>query len=167
MYTLKRISREAIPAALERAMRYRLLNEPFEADSICRDILEIDPDNKQALISLILSLTDQFPTHLTEAYAEAMELVPRLKTDYEQAYYSGIICERRAHAHREKQTFQSGNLAYEWLTKAMQFYEQAEPLSTPDNNEAILRWNSCARAIMRFSDIKPNENTASPTVELE
>ena len=38
-----------MPAALEKALRYRLLNEPVEAESICRDVLEVDPDNQAAL----------------------------------------------------------------------------------------------------------------------
>jgi hypothetical protein len=50
MYELKPLSREAIPAALEKAYRYRLLNEPLEAESICRDILEADPENQEATV---------------------------------------------------------------------------------------------------------------------
>ena len=42
MFELKPLSREAIPAALEKAMRYRLLNEPGAAESICHDVLRTD-----------------------------------------------------------------------------------------------------------------------------
>jgi hypothetical protein len=58
MFELKRLSDEAIPAALEKALRYRLLNEPAEAESICHDVLRIDPENQQALVVLLLALTD-------------------------------------------------------------------------------------------------------------
>ena len=61
MFELKPISHESVAGALAKAERYRLLNEPGEAESICRDILEIEPGNQQALISLILALTDQIP----------------------------------------------------------------------------------------------------------
>ena len=57
MSELKKLSKEAIPAALEKAERYRLLNEPGEAESICLDILAIDPENQRAIIMLLLALT--------------------------------------------------------------------------------------------------------------
>jgi len=60
MFELKRLSPDAIPAALERVERYRLLNESRCAESIRRDVLAVDPGNTQAGIGLILSLTDQF-----------------------------------------------------------------------------------------------------------
>ncbi len=60
MFELKRLSEDAIPAALERALRYRLLNEPAEAESICHDVLRIDPENQEALVLLLLALTDRF-----------------------------------------------------------------------------------------------------------
>jgi hypothetical protein len=46
MVELKRLSAEGIPAALEKALRYRLLNEPAEAESICHDVPHIDPENQ-------------------------------------------------------------------------------------------------------------------------
>ena len=60
MFQLKPLSPEAVPAAIEKAMRYRLLNEPAEAESICLDVLEIDSTNQRALVILLLSITDQF-----------------------------------------------------------------------------------------------------------
>ena len=56
MYELKPLSREAIPAALEKAHRYRLLNEALEAESICRDILAADPVNQEATVTLLLAI---------------------------------------------------------------------------------------------------------------
>ena len=57
---LKTIARDGIPHALEKAERYRLLNDPAQAESICRDVLAVDADNQDALRALILALTDQF-----------------------------------------------------------------------------------------------------------
>ena len=54
MRELKPISTAAVPAALEKALRYRLLNEPAEAESICRDVLLADPGNQEALVTLVL-----------------------------------------------------------------------------------------------------------------
>src|SRR5262245_64203572 len=93
-FKLKRLSALAIPAALERAERYRLLNEPTQAESICLDILEVDPKNQSALILLLLSLTDQFgDSHFP--IERALALLPRLSNEYHQMYYQGEI--GRAH----------------------------------------------------------------------
>ena len=59
-FTLRSISKAAIPAAVKKAEHYRLLNDPEQAESICLDILAVDPDNQQALVVLILAITDQF-----------------------------------------------------------------------------------------------------------
>ena len=47
MFALKPISRDSLDGALAKAERYRLLNEPNEAESICRDILEVAPANRR------------------------------------------------------------------------------------------------------------------------
>ena len=90
MFELKPISREAIPEALAKVERYRLLNEPWQAESICQDVLRIEPGNQQALVMLLLSLTDQFGKGVTAAGAR--EILGRIAGEYERAYYSGIIC---------------------------------------------------------------------------
>jgi hypothetical protein len=155
MFTLKRITPDGIPRALEKADRYRLLNEPGDAESICLDILEVDPENQRALIALLLARTDQFTsTHGTHV-ASAREVLPRLVAEYERAYYGGIICERWAKAVHTRGTPGSGPAAYGWLREAMECYEQAERLHPPGRDEAVLRWNACARLILRRSDLRP------------
>src|ERR1051325_2975853 len=99
MFQLKPLSREAIPAALEKAMRYRLLNEPGEAESICHDILRIDPENQQALVTLLLALTDRFDKGYAVGVVHARDVLPRLRDAYERSYYAGIISERQAKSH--------------------------------------------------------------------
>src|ERR1700688_3360026 len=98
MADFKPISREAVPLALEKAERYLLLNEPAQAESICLDVLAGDPENQQALVMLLLALTEQFRTGPAECFSQAEAVVPKLKGQYEQLYYSGIIWERRGHA---------------------------------------------------------------------
>ena len=102
MFTLKPISHDSVSGALAKAERYRLLNEPGEAESICRDILAVEPDHQQALISLILSLTDQI-AHDAHAFGNALSMVDHLQTPYDRAYYAGIAWERRAKARRPPQ----------------------------------------------------------------
>ena len=60
MFDLKPLSKSAVPAALAKAERYRLLNEPMQAASICEDVLRVDPDNAPARVALILALSDEF-----------------------------------------------------------------------------------------------------------
>ncbi len=98
MFELKPLSQEAISAALDKATRYRLLNEPAEAESICLDVLRTDPENQQALIILLLALTDRFSKGYGVSDTQAVELLPRLRSEYERAYYAGIIYERKAKA---------------------------------------------------------------------
>src|SRR5215212_11128757 len=98
MSDLKRLSKEAIPAALEKANRYRLLNEPGEAESICLDVLKADPENQEAIITLMLALTDRFTRGYGVSDTQAKELLSRIKIDYDRSYYTGIFAERRAKA---------------------------------------------------------------------
>lgn len=147
-FELKPLSKDAIPEALEKVERYRLLNEPKEAESICLDILSSEPDNQQAVISLILSLSDQFNDGITNGLDRAQKLVPKLKSEYQRLYYEGIIVERQGKALLQRGTPGSAHAAYEWFRKAMVLFEKAEKLHPTGNEDAILRWNTCARIIM-------------------
>ncbi|MCU0603723.1 MAG: hypothetical protein MUC33_13800 [Desulfobacterales bacterium] len=164
MFTLKKLSKEAMPAALEKAERYRLLKEPLEAQSICRDILEADPGNQKALIMLLLALTDSFRQSLTPSFQQAEEILPYLGDQYCKAYYGGIICERRAKVHLERNEPGSGQLAYEWFRKAMKLYDQALNTCSPGSQEALLRWNTCARIIMQNPALVPADERTTEQV---
>lgn len=157
-FDLKPISQPAIPEALEKVERYRLLNEPSQAESICLDILRVDPGNQQALVMLLLSLSDQFGQGVTAG--QAREVLSRLQGDYDRAYYAGIICERTAHVHLRQASPGSTFSAYEGFRDAMKFYEQAEALRPAGNDDAILRWNTCARILMRDQSLRPRPEEA-------
>jgi hypothetical protein len=149
MHDLKRIAPEAIPAALDQAERYRLLNEPEAAESICHDVLAVEPDNQRALIMLLLSLTDQFRGGPAECFRHAEEVLPRLQGEYERLYYAGLVWERRALARLHEGEPGCGRVAHPWLERAMDFYTRAEAVRPHNNDDAILRWNTCARIITR------------------
>jgi hypothetical protein len=165
MFTLKTISAEAIPGALERVERYRLRNEPELAESICQDVLVVEPDNQKALVMLLLSLADQFHGGHTDCFAQAQAVLPRLRGEYERLYYSGIIAERRGLARLKQGGPGSGQVASTWLRKAMEFYEQAEAIRPPGNDDAILRWNTCARVSMRHRLEPEEEEQFHPALE--
>lgn len=160
MYEFKKLSPGSVPAAVDKARCYRFLNEPREAESICLDILEVEPDNTEALVMLLLARTDQFPHHLTPKFDQAMELLPRLGDAYSKAYYEGLICERRGKVHLKRNQPGSGSVAYEWIEKAMDLYEKAIAASISGNEDAVLRWNTCARAIMENPGLKKEEGAA-------
>jgi hypothetical protein len=152
-FELKSISEQSIPEALAKVERYRLLNEPSLAESICLDILAIAPDHQQALISLLLARTDQFHSH--EHAKAAREVLAQIKGDYERAYYEGIIWERLGNARIRNGGAGAGGSAYRALREAMDHYEKAMNFAIPGNGDATLRWNTCARTIMQNPDIRP------------
>jgi hypothetical protein len=151
MFEPKPISKDAIPSALAKAERYRLLNEPGEAESICLDVLQIEPDSQDALVTLVLALTDQFPQHGSHGLAaRAEQLAGRLSDPYEREYYAGIIHERRAKAALQRDSFHSAASAVGWLHEALACFERAEALKPAHNDDAVLRWNACARLLQRL-----------------
>lgn len=156
-FDIKPIAPGATTAALAKAQQYRVLNEPVESESICLDILQADPDNHKAKETLLLALTDQFDTSLMEIFQRAYDLLPTFEDEYSKLYYEGIICERRGKAHLKSGGPGWGAITCEWLTRAMDLFEQAQKIqpADTDNDEAILRWNSCARLMMRYREIRP------------
>ncbi|MFN0139181.1 MAG: hypothetical protein ACKVQW_03710 [Pyrinomonadaceae bacterium] len=145
MFELKPLHRDAIDAALEKANRYRLLNEPGAAESIYLDILAVDPDNQDALKNIVLAMSDRFGKDYAVGDARVTEYITRLKDDYQRAYYTGIMYERRAKAELAR----DGVGAFELFRQAMECFEKAEAMRPAGNDEAILRWNGCARIINR------------------
>jgi hypothetical protein len=155
-FELKRLSASALPRALERAEHYRLLNEPWAAESICLDILAVEPAHQQALKVLLLARCDQFAHDTGDAVQRARDTLGLLASEYERAYYSGLVLERRAKARLEQRAPGAGFVAYEWLREAMTWYERAEALRPAGNDDALLRWNTCARMLNESAHIVPH-----------
>ena len=162
-FHLKPMSKDAVPLALSKAERYRLLNEPGEAESICLVVLQIDPGNEQALVMLLLALTDQFPHDpSSKTVARANELAASLPDAYDRAYYSGIVRERRAKAVLQRDRFGATAVAIEWLQEAMVWYERAEAIRPAQNDDSLLRWNACARLLMELPAPTPDAHEPEP-----
>lgn len=156
MTELKKLSPSAIPAALQKAERYRLLNEPEQAESICEDVLAIEPANAEATAMLILALTDQLGTgshDRAQALNRALALAGTVASEYHRAYFRGLIAERRARALIARGGAGSRAAAGEWVREAMARFAEAEPLRPGDDESAILRWNACARLIERHPEL--------------
>ena len=154
MPPMKPLSKDFIPKALIKAKHYRLLNEPWQAESICRDVLNVDPDNQLAILYLILAISDRFHIKGTNLRSEALELCQKLDGKYEQKYYSGIVEERCGRAALDRKTPRAGYIAYQYYNRAMQLFDEAESIQPENNEDAILRWNACARKI-KENDLKP------------
>jgi hypothetical protein len=164
---LKRLSTSALPAALAKAERYRLLNEPEQAQSICEDVLAVDPANFDAVRISILALTDTFPHHDSHSAARALELVAKLPSEYERAYFAGLIAERRARA-LLRRTGQGRALpAGDLLREAMKQFERAEAVKPQDNDDALLRWNACVRLFQRHPELAVTDEERTAPVMLE
>lgn len=162
MFALKPITKEGIPHALEKAERYRLLNEPSEAESICRDILDAEPGNQQALVLLILTLSDQFNKIGAK---EANNLISHLKDEYQRAYYAGIVHEREGKAALSRGTPGCEYDAYEWLQDAMEDFTKAISMRPSGNDDAILRWNTCVRTIISHKLTPREREHGQPLLE--
>ena len=166
MFTLKPISPDSVDGALAKAERYRLLNEPNEAESICRDILEVDPGNREARVSAILALTDQICEDKS-VFSNALSMISGLESEYDRTYYSGIAWERRAKAHYREATIGSGREVHDWLVKALDLFNKAEQLRPSGNDDSILRWNACARFLDRHKELQPGREEVQEPVTLE
>ncbi len=148
MFELKLLSSESVPGALAKAERYRLLNQPWEAECIYNDVLQVDPDNQDAAVGLLLAITDQFEDGLRDSMQKARAVLPRIRDEYQRTYHAGIICERRAKTILHQARPGSGVMAYELLREAKGWYERAEALRPAGNDDVLLRWNACARLLM-------------------
>ena len=167
MMELKRLSTAAIPGALAKAERYRLLNEPDEAQSICEDVLHADPTNFEAVRTLILALTDSFPNHDPNTVGRAQELVARLPSEYERAYFAGLVAERRARALMTRGGPGRALPAGDLLREAMRAFERAEAVKPADNDDALLRWNACVRLFARYPELAVIDEERTTPVMLE
>jgi len=140
---LKPIPLSGVREMLERAEQYRLKGEHWEAQTLCEAILRVDRDNQEALILLVLTMSDQIRDGVSAV--EARQVAARMSDEYQRYFYAGLICERAARA-----TLRSGQLGSErtasaLLTEAMHWFGKAEEQRPHDKDEAILRWNACAR----------------------
>jgi|SRR5689334_5602706 len=153
---LKKLSKNGIPGALAKVQHYRYLNQSEEAESICRDILDADPENQMGLRMLGLSITDLFSGVVSDRYDEARSCFERLASPYERAYYLGILHERHA-----KAQMKAGHLAQSMIAnfeRAMEYFEEAEKIRPAGNDDSILRWNRCLRLLREIPDGQREES---------
>ena len=164
MFPLKPLSKDAVPSALAKAERYRLLNEPGEAESICLDVLKTDPENQQAIIMLLLALTDRFERGYAVSDMQTKELLSRMRSEYDRLYYTGIVAERRAKTKLRSNTPDCRFQAYDLFREAMNWFEKAEAIRPAGHDDALLRWNTCARIIARNNLVarEPEERIEFP-----
>ncbi len=159
------ISADAIPAALEMARQYRSLQEPQQAESICLDILAVQPECHDVQVVLILALTDQF-THSGQALdvKRVLALIEVLSDEYERLYFKGLVIERRARALLRESM--SRSFAYDYFREAMHWYERAQAIHNEHHDNALLRWNSCLRTL-RYERLQPRAEQDEACLDME
>jgi hypothetical protein len=163
-FQIKPIRRESVAHSLEMARRYRLLNEPTQAESICLDILALEPDNEAARVELVLTMSDQFAgTRKSPRRADIMAHIDLLSDEFSKHYYRGLVLEREGLAFLDRG--HAAAFAYEGLRDAMECYERADKLRPAGNDDAILRWNACVRAIQREQLKPPADYREEPQLE--
>src|SRR5215467_6692663 len=160
-YELKAISASGIAEALSKVNLYRSLNEPEEAESICHDILAIEPENQMAQRMLGLAITDQFNGQVSDRYAEVQSLFDHLTDTYERNYYLGLLYERRAKA--QMRAGRPTEVLVALFKDAMKYFEEAERIHPPNNDDAVLRWNRCVRLLNKLPEVETRES--EPTFE--
>jgi tetratricopeptide (TPR) repeat protein len=156
---LKTISKNGIAEAISKAELYRYLNEPEEAESICHDILVVEPEHQLALRLLGLTITDQFTGESTDRYADAGSTFQRLTDPYERLYYTGLLCERRAKA--QMRAGRPPRMLAGLFKEAMRYFEEAEKMRPPGNDDAMLRWNRCVRLLETLPQVEEEEPEAT------
>lgn len=144
-HQLKSISKAGIPEALAKAELYRYLNEPEEAESICRDILAVDPDHQLARRMLGLAITDQFTGAAGDRYGEVQSIFQSLRDPYDRNYYTGLLHERRAKAQLHSGC--SAHVLLPLIEDALRCFAEAEKIRPAGNDDSILRWNRCVRLL--------------------
>ena len=162
MFELRSLSRQAVPDALQKARQYRLLNEPVEAESICLDVLAVEPENEEAVALLVLARADQLEKGGAAALHRAREALAMIGNGYRREYYAGLLCERQAKTVLRRRGRRSGAIAYEWFRRAMKHYDEAIRNQPPGDEDATLRWNTCVRLIERHPRCAPD-----PTEHIE
>jgi hypothetical protein len=157
---LKAISRAGIAEAIAKAELYRYLNEPEEAESICRDILAVDSGHQLARRLLGLSITDQFTGYAGDRYAEVAEIFQGLRDAYERAYYTGLLYERRAKV--QLRSGYSAHILLPLIEDALRSFAEAEKIRPPGNDDSILRWNRCVRMLESQPDFRIERDAHPP-----
>ena len=143
-HALKRLKDKNLGTAITLAKHYRDLNQPEEAESICRDVLEVAPENVDAWRTLGLAMTDRFASQWMCLFEDACTAFKKLPDDYERAYYVGIAWERYAKAQAEAGRAQNAIHAFE---EAIGYFDEASKHAAKDDPAPILHFNRCVRAL--------------------
>ena len=155
MPVFKPLPKTFIPEALVKAKHYRLLNEPRIAESICLDILGVDPDHQEALVVVVLSISDLLERRKNEGVRQARQHIERIGDAYQRAYFNGLLCERRGLAVLRACEHFHQHHAFNWFMEALEHYAEAEKLRPENNSDVILRWNTICRIFEAYPNLGP------------
>ncbi|HEY1958869.1 MAG TPA: hypothetical protein VGH28_24825 [Polyangiaceae bacterium] len=143
-HALKTLSPGELDSAVQKATLYRELNQPEEAESICKDVLAVDAKHQNALRVLGLAVTDRFDEVAVGLFEEAMNAFGKLQNEYDRVYHEGVAWERLGKAHLRRG---EGHGALTAIEHALEQYERAEKIAPPNNPDPVLRFNRCVRLL--------------------
>lgn len=143
---LKILETGEIDAALAAAEACWSRSEVEVAQSICQDILEADPDHPTALELLFLSRVALLSKGLPKGVERAQELIPRFGSEFDRAFFSGVLRETQARYLLERRGRHSSFVAYSWFRHAMDDFDEAST-KDPNRPEPRLHWNACLRTL--------------------
>jgi len=146
-HELKRLPAHELDSAVEKAMLYRELNQPEEAESICQDVLVVDDKHQNARRVLGLAITDRFAEIEVGLFEEAMKVFEKLDVEYDRIYHQGVAWERLGKAHLRRG---EGHGALTALEHAIEHFERAEKIARAtnvSNPDPVLRFNRCIRLL--------------------
>ena len=148
MFELKRLTAAGIPAALEKAEQYRLLNQPWAAESICWDTYAaVDPTHQHALRTRLLAQTDQLGSDMgavRRCAPKRLAVDSLMRTSVHIMPASSASVSRRRHwniARLAPGTPPMTNCAKRWSGTT-----RPRPSGSAGDDDAILRWRLPARA---------------------
>jgi len=149
-WELKQLRARNLRAAVDLAKQYRDLNQPEDAESICRDVLEVSPYDEDAWRTLGLALTDQFASSWMMLFDEACAAFSNLRSEYEKLYFTGVAWERYAKAQLGAGHSNNAIHAFE---QAMELFDRADGLGSADDPRPVLHYNRCVRALTRTPEL--------------
>ena len=149
-WELKQLRARNLTAAVALAKHYRDLNQPEDAESICRDILEVSPGDDDAWRTLGLALTDQFPASWMTLFDDACAAFAKLSSKYERMYYTALAWERYAKA---QLVAGRANNAIHAFEQAVRLFDKADEIGMADDPGPILHYNRCVRALTTHPEL--------------
>ena len=141
-----------------------MLNEPGEAESICLDILETDPENQPALITLLLALTDRFSKGYGVSDTQANHCSRGSRANTSAPTTRGFWPSAGPRRNSRRDT-PGPVITPTMIVRSDAAVREGRNVRPPGNDDALLRWNTCARMMAKNKLAARDEDRTEPVLE--